>query len=95
MYSAFLKLFKSQTLVLSILCGFMMASHGQSGFKYPPTGKLVDAGGHMLHTHVMGNSSKNIVVKNSGHNIHLEDPAIVIHAIEQVISAYKIKAKLN
>jgi pimeloyl-ACP methyl ester carboxylesterase len=38
---------------------------------------------------------KHIVVKNSGHNIHLEYPAVVIDAIKQVITAYKTKGKLK
>lgn len=36
--------------------------------------------------HLSGNS-KHIVDKNAGHNIHLEDPALVIEAIKQVFEA--------
>ena len=43
----------------------------------------------------LSTNSKNIVVRNSGHNIHLENPAIVIDAIIQVITAYKTKTKLK
>ncbi len=43
----------------------------------------------------LSSNSKHLVDKNSGHNIHLEDPAIVIHAIEEVIHAYKTHSKLK
>ena len=36
-----------------------------------------------------------IIDKNSGHNIHLEDAATVIHAIQEVLQAYKTHAKLK
>ncbi|HEV3224376.1 MAG TPA: alpha/beta fold hydrolase [Puia sp.] len=45
-------------------------------------------------THLSTNS-KQIIDRNSGHNIHLEDPATVIIAIEQVIHAYKTNSKLK
>jgi pimeloyl-ACP methyl ester carboxylesterase len=45
-------------------------------------------------THLTTNS-KLIIDKNSGHNIHMEDPATVIHAIEEVIRAYKSHTKLK
>ena len=35
----------------------------------------------------LSTNSKHIVDKNSGHNIHLEDPALVIGAIKQVFEA--------
>ena len=43
----------------------------------------------------LSTNSKHIIDRNSGHNIHLEDPATVINAIDQVIHAYKTKAKLK
>jgi hypothetical protein len=43
----------------------------------------------------LSTNGKHIVDKNSGHNIHLEDPANVISAIEQVINAYKTHTKLR
>ncbi len=43
----------------------------------------------------LSTNSKLIVDKNSGHNIHLEDPGVVIHAIEEVIHAYKTHSKLK
>ncbi len=43
----------------------------------------------------LSTDSKHIVDKNSGHNIHLEDPETVISAIKQVIYAYKTHTKLN
>ena len=45
-------------------------------------------------THLSTNS-KHIIDKNSGHNIHLEDPATVIDAIKQVIRSYKEHKKLQ
>ena len=42
----------------------------------------------------LSTNSKIIFDKNSGHNIHLEDPALVIDAIRQVISAYKTDSRL-
>ena len=45
-------------------------------------------------THLSTNS-KHIIDRNSGHNIHLEDPAAVINAIIQVIYAFKTHAKLK
>lgn len=45
-------------------------------------------------THLSTNS-KHIIDRNSGHNIHLEDPSTVISAIEQVIHAYRTNSKLK
>ena len=45
-------------------------------------------------THLSTNS-RHIVDKNSGHNIHLEDPATVINAIKEVIYAYRTNTKLK
>ena len=43
----------------------------------------------------LSTNGKHIIDKNSGHNIHLEDPATVIAAIEEVLQAYKTHAKLK
>jgi pimeloyl-ACP methyl ester carboxylesterase len=43
----------------------------------------------------LSTNSKLIIDKNSGHNIHLEDPATVIDAIEQVMHAYSAHTKLK
>ncbi len=43
----------------------------------------------------LSTNSKLIIDRNSGHNIHLEDPATVINAIERVIQAYKTNTKLK
>jgi pimeloyl-ACP methyl ester carboxylesterase len=43
----------------------------------------------------LSTNSKIIFDKNSGHNIHLEDPALVIDAIKQVIRAYQTHSHLN
>ena len=45
-------------------------------------------------THLSTNS-KLIIDKNSGHNIHLEDPTVVIDVIKQVIRAYKKGNRLS
>lgn len=38
---------------------------------------------------ILSSNSKHIIDKNSGHNIHLEDPSVVIHAIRDVFVAAK------
>jgi pimeloyl-ACP methyl ester carboxylesterase len=43
----------------------------------------------------LSTNSKHVIDKNSGHNIHLEDPALVIDAINQVIHASKTHEKLR
>jgi pimeloyl-ACP methyl ester carboxylesterase len=43
----------------------------------------------------LSTNSKHIIDKNSGHNIHLEDPPAVILAIKEVIKAYKTHSKLK
>ena len=43
----------------------------------------------------LSTNGKLIIDKNSGHNIHLEDPATVIQAIEEVLHAYKTHTKLK
>ncbi len=52
--------------ILSII--FLLASittcYGQSAYKYPPTGQQVDAGGHLLHIHVMGKGKPVVVFEN-------------------------------
>ena len=45
-------------------------------------------------THLSTNG-KLIIDKNSGHNIHLEDPATVIRAIEEVLQACRTHTKLK
>jgi pimeloyl-ACP methyl ester carboxylesterase len=50
-------------LVLLILSGSAPISYGQS-VPHPPTGKLVDAGGHLLHIHVMGKGKPVVVFEN-------------------------------
>jgi hypothetical protein len=43
----------------------------------------------------LSTNGKLIVDQNSGHNIHLEDPLTVIHAIEEVLHACKTHTKLK
>jgi len=59
-----MKSFWRSSIILGLLF-FIAASKGnsqQSGF--PPTGKLVDAGGHLLHLHVMGEGKPVVVMEN-------------------------------
>src|SRR6202000_2946334 len=50
-------------LALLILSGSTSISYGQSA-PYPPTGKLVDAGSHLLHVRVMGRGKPTVVFEN-------------------------------
>jgi pimeloyl-ACP methyl ester carboxylesterase len=43
----------------------------------------------------LSTNSKHIIDKNSGHNIHLEDPPTVILAIKEVINADKTHSQLK
>lgn len=43
----------------------------------------------------LSTNGKLIIDRNSGHNIHLEDPATVIHAIEAVLQACKTHTNLK
>jgi len=43
----------------------------------------------------LSNNSKWIIDKKSGHNIHLEDPSLVIHSIREVFDAVKLHKKMN
>ncbi|HEY4965319.1 MAG TPA: hypothetical protein VII28_02925 [Puia sp.] len=40
-------------------------------------------------------NGKLIVDQHSGHNIHLEDPETIIHAVEEVLHAYETRTKLK
>jgi pimeloyl-ACP methyl ester carboxylesterase len=53
-----------QIVILGVLCGSAFGVYAQSGFKYPPTGRLVDAGGHLLHIHVMGQGNPVVIFEN-------------------------------
>jgi pimeloyl-ACP methyl ester carboxylesterase len=50
--------------LLSIVFLWILSCSGQSGYKYAPTGKLVDAGGHLLHIHMMGKGQPVVVFEN-------------------------------
>jgi pimeloyl-ACP methyl ester carboxylesterase len=43
----------------------------------------------------LSRNSKHVIVQNSGHNIHVEDPAIVIEAINEVINSAKKHTQLR
>jgi len=42
----------------------MNSVHAQLKNYYPPTGRLVDAGGHLLHLRIMGNGSPAVIMEN-------------------------------
>ena len=56
------KLNTKHILVVIILLALITKSYGQTA--YPPTGKLVDAGGHLLHIHVMGKGKPTVIFEN-------------------------------
>lgn len=56
------KLNTKYILAIIILLALVTKGYGQSA--YPPTGKLVDAGGHLLHIHVMGNGQPTVIFEN-------------------------------
>jgi pimeloyl-ACP methyl ester carboxylesterase len=58
------KWIRIQIINLVIFCGSMIAGYGQNGYKYPPTGRLIDAGGHLLHIHVMGKGNPAVIFEN-------------------------------
>jgi pimeloyl-ACP methyl ester carboxylesterase len=43
----------------------------------------------------LSTNSKWIVDKKSGHNIHLEDPDLVIRSVKEVVEAVRAKRKLK
>jgi pimeloyl-ACP methyl ester carboxylesterase len=58
------KLDELQILTVIFLWGAITVGYCQGGYKYPPTGKLVDAGGHLLHIHVMGKGKPFVIFEN-------------------------------
>ena len=56
--------YKIPALTLWILIALVTTSRSQSAPTYPPTGKLVDAGGHLLHMHTMGKGKPVVVFEN-------------------------------
>ncbi|HMH32072.1 MAG TPA: alpha/beta hydrolase [Puia sp.] len=55
---------KLQVLSVIFLLSSIAKGYGQDEHKYPPTGKLVDVGGHLLHIHVMGKGEPVVVFEN-------------------------------
>ncbi len=55
---------KLSFLSIVFLWVFICCNYAQKEYKYPPTGKLVDGGGHLLHIHVMGKGNPVIVFEN-------------------------------
>jgi pimeloyl-ACP methyl ester carboxylesterase len=75
----------------------MVLSRGNGGYSGLADSTALEAERIQLQkdlTHLSTNS-KIIFDNNSGHNIHLEDPALVIDAIKQVIRACKTNARLQ
>ena len=58
------KLTKLQFLSLVLFSILNTFGYSQSISKYPPTGKMIDAGGHLLHIHVMGTGKPVVVFEN-------------------------------
>lgn len=58
------KLFAIQTICLLLFWGLITTGNCQTVNNYPPTGQLVDAGGHRLHIHVMGKGKPVVVFEN-------------------------------
>ncbi|OGO43963.1 MAG: hypothetical protein A2W37_02210 [Chloroflexi bacterium RBG_16_63_12] len=63
---------------------------------YPPVGKLVDVGGHRLlwqelQADLAGLSSngKLVVAEKGGHGIPVDQPALVVDAIRQVVETVR------
>jgi len=75
----------------------VVLSRGEGGYSGMPDSAALENERVKLQielTHLSTNS-KIIFDKKSGHNIHLEDPALVIDAIKQVINAYKTHGRLK
>ena len=43
----------------------------------------------------LSRNSRQIIAQKSGHHIHLDEPAVVIEAIKQIMTAFRSKKKLN
>jgi len=74
----------------------IVISKGNGGFSGPEAIELeqqrLKLQNDLAH---LSTNSKHIVDKNSGHNIHLEDPSTVIGAIKAVLRSYKTNSKLK
>jgi pimeloyl-ACP methyl ester carboxylesterase len=58
------KLFKIQIIYLALALEAIIPVYSQTSPIYPPTGKLIDAGGHLLHIHVMGKGKPVVIFEN-------------------------------
>ena len=67
----------------------IVISKGDGGYEGMPDGMELEAERLRLQEELshLSTNGKHIVDKKSGHNIHLEDPQIVIDAIRQVVNA--------
>jgi pimeloyl-ACP methyl ester carboxylesterase len=76
----------------------VVISRGEGGYPDTPevSGKQLDQERREEQaelTHLSRNS-KQIIAEHSGHNIHLEDPALVVQAIHAVVDAARGKSKM-
>ena len=56
--------YRIPALMLLLAMGIITTVHSQSASPSPPPGKLVDAGGHLLHIHAMGKGKPVVVFEN-------------------------------
>jgi pimeloyl-ACP methyl ester carboxylesterase len=70
-------------LLLFFFGGAITTGICQNGYKYPPTGRLVDAGGHFLHIHVMGKGKPAVIFENGS-----ADFSFVWDLVQPAISEY-------
>jgi hypothetical protein len=60
-----------------------------------PLGKMVGLGGHRLHFNCSGRGSPTVAIVPSGHNMQLEAPQAVTHAIRDVVEECKKEKNLK
>ena len=76
----------------------VVISRGEGGYPDTPevSGKQLDQERREEQAELthLSHNSKQIIAEHSGHNIHLEDPALVVQAIHAVVDAARGKGKL-
>jgi pimeloyl-ACP methyl ester carboxylesterase len=75
----------------------IVLSRGSEGYEGLPDSAALENERQYLQEDLtrLSTNSKHIIVTNCGHNIHLEQPGVVIDAIAQVIRAYRSHTKLE
>lgn len=75
----------------------IVLTRGKGGYEGRPDSSELEAERLLLQEDLahLSTNGKHIIDKNSGHNIHLEDPAIVINAIREVFTAVKKHSRLK